>query len=120
LTVFSFAETEFSEREFHLSAATHRQQIIDLPLLKVPARKVKDNFIIFFQGLISSQWVYAQPTFGLALLLELIAVGDFGGGEVVYTGTASSGGVTRYKSYTPYRPTQRSRWRPPGGQRHYP
>ena len=53
--------------------------------------------------------VQAEPTIGL--LLELIALGDFGGGNVVYNGTAQP--LRGYgANYVRYRPTPRPRWQP--------
>ncbi len=83
----------------------------------------------FFQaGLWVSQGIAKpQPTIGL--LLELISLGEFGGGDVVYNGTAAVYPIQRVKGYAVYpryRPTPRSRWKPiwsavqrgVGGHRH--
>ena len=61
------------------------------------------------QGLVHQ--VHAEPTIGL--LLELIALGDFGGGEVIYNGTAAP--LRGYgANYARYRPTPRAAtWRQP-------
>ena len=77
-----------------------------------------DDCILIFlksmpQAALCAGLVGGKPTFGLSLLLELIAVGDFGGGEVVYTGT-NSPEVIVYRPYTRY-PVQRRR--KPEGQR---
>ena len=69
----------------------------------------------FFQaGLWASQGIAKpQPTIGL--LLELISLGEFGGGDVVYNGTAvvhPNQRVKGYAVYPRYRPTARSRWKP--------
>ena len=85
-----------------------------IPRCISPLYRALNGIFLFQASLWVSQGIAkAEPTIGL--LLELISLGEFGGGDVVYNGTAvvhPNQRVKGYAVYPRYRPTARSRWKP--------